>query len=58
MLETILKDIKIASIAGRTISILAVVRKLIITAVIIAFAVQIGKFLLEEKANLPIKWGE
>ncbi|MEG1027949.1 MAG: hypothetical protein RR911_05955 [Oscillospiraceae bacterium] len=52
MLQTILKDLKFASVAGRAIGVISIVQKLIVTAVIVVFATQIGKFILDEKMKL------
>jgi|GEM_PF-3453208 len=49
MLQILLKNLKIVSFAGSAISILSVVRTVILTAVIMVFALQIFTFVAKEK---------
>lgn len=50
MLQTILKDLKIASSAGKIIRLLTIARNMVFIIVVIIFLFQIGSFLIKEKA--------
>lgn len=57
MLEIIMKDFKIASIASKAIAVLSVIRNIIMISVVAIFIVQIGKFYIKENKSLSSKMG-
>lgn len=57
MLNTIMKDFKIAKVASKSIIILNVLRKIIFFSVIAIFAIQIRRFCISDKNNLNNKMG-
>lgn len=50
MIQSILRDLRIATFASKAISVLTVIKRIIITAMVVLFAIQIGKLLIKEKA--------